>query len=194
MPITLTDNQRYFVNMLRSRLSMRVTTPAPGSSYKLVSALGDDELWEDCRLGLNYFNTAPPILTTYRFKDLYNVNLQAQQNGLDLLAPENEDSMSIFMTTVMLCCEFFAGMRLQWFEAGKHFQYNDNGISLVRDKQGKYQNVIGGNILQFLSTTLPNIRTTMAFERVHIRGQFSGMVAYPVSLTRGLRGTRLGSI
>ncbi len=193
MSINLTASQLYFVNMLRSRLSMRQSV-ATGSVYKLVSTLGDDELWEDCRLGLNYFNTAPPILTTYRFKDLYNVNLQAQQQGLDLLAPENEDSMSIFMVSIILCAEFFAGIRLQWFEAGKHFQYNDNGISLIRDKQGKYQNVIGGNILQYISTILPQIRTTLAFERVNIKGQFSGMVAFPVSLSRALRGSRLGAL
>jgi hypothetical protein len=86
---------------------------------------------------------------------------------------------------------FFSGIRLQWFEAGKHFRYNDNGISIERVKQQDYQNV-GSGILQFINAVLPGLRKTLGFHRIHILGQFSGMVSFPRSLTRGLRGTRLG--
>jgi len=168
------------------------TQAAAGSSYKLDARLGDEELWEDLRLGLNYFNTSPPIFTTYAFSDLYSASSQAASDGVDIIAPENETSLSIFMTSVLMCAMFFTGLRLQWFEAGKHFRYNDNGISIERAKQADYQNIVGGAVLQYLANVLPNLRKTLALSRIHIKGQWSGMVAFPRSLTRGLRGTRLG--
>jgi hypothetical protein len=185
-----TTEQQYFIDNYRSFLSMR-ETKAAGSSYQLPSKFGDEELWEDLRLGLNMFNSTPPILTYYSFKDMYTASAQASSSGQDPMAPTAESSLSIFMTSVMMCAMFFSGMRAQWFEAGKHFRYNDNGISIERVKQQDYQNV-GTSILQYIQTVLPQIRKTMAFERISVSGQFSGMIAFPRSLTRGLRGTRLG--
>ena len=186
------DPQQFFINQLRSMISMRVL-PAAGSSYQLPARLGDEELWEDLRLGLNMFNTTPPIISTYNFSDLYAASVQSSTNGEDPFSPNAETNLSIFMTTVLMCAMFFTGLRLQWFEAGKHFRYNDNGISIERVKQPDYQNVVGANILQYISAVLPLIRKTIAFERVHIKGQFSSTISFPRSLTRGLRGTRLGS-
>jgi hypothetical protein len=188
---TYSEAQQFFINQLRSMLSMR-EEKAAGSSFILNSKLGDDELWEDLRLGLNMFNTTPPIFTRYTFNDLYISSAQAEAEGNNPFSPTTESSLAIFMTTVMMCSMFFTGLRLQWFEAGKHFRYNDNGITIERVKQPDYQNVVGSNILAYISTTLPLIRKSLALTNFHIKGQFSGLIAFPRSLTRGLRGTRLG--
>jgi hypothetical protein len=177
----LTTEQQFFVDLLRSRLSMR-TQLASGSNFRLPGQLSNDELWEDFRMGLNFFNTFPPIVTTYTTSDLY----------AGAANPTDETTSSVLSTSVMLCAEFFVGIRLQWFEAGVHFEYNDNGISLMRKKQQDYAAIQNGSILSFINATLPVLRKTLAFERVHPKGQFSGQVGFPRSLTRGLRGTRLG--
>ncbi len=189
---TFTVEQEFFIDQLRSMLSMRVVAAA-GSSYKLNARLGDEELWEDLRMGLNFFNTYPPIVTTFNFKDLYNASAQEAASGGDPLAPTLETTLSILITPVLTCAMFFSGLRLQWFEAGKHFNFNDNGISIERKKQQDYASIVGGSILQYLNTTLKMIRSTLGFQRLHPKGQFSGQVSYARSLTRGLRGTRLGS-
>jgi len=168
-------------------------TKASGSAFILSAKLGDDELWEDLRLGLNMFNSTPPIVTTFSFADLYSASASAALSGEDPNAPALEDTVSIYTTAVMMCAQFFSGIRLQWFEAGKHFRYNDNGISIERVKQADYQNIISSQILQFITAVLPLIRKTMAFEQFSAKGQFSGTIAFPRSLTRGLRGTRLGA-
>jgi hypothetical protein len=183
--------QQWFIDKYRSFFSMR-TQMAAGSSFKLNARLGDEELWEDLRLGLNFFNSYPPITTTYSFKDLYDASAQATTQGVDPLAPESETALSIYMTSVFMCAMFMTGTRLQWFEAGKHFRYNDNGISIERVKQADYQNVVGSSVLQYITGVLPILRKTLGFDRIHVKGQFSGIVAFPRSLTRGLRGTRLG--
>ncbi|MFA5724151.1 MAG: hypothetical protein WC979_07895 [Candidatus Pacearchaeota archaeon] len=190
--MALSIEQQYLVNLLRSMLSMRVTA-ASGSAFQLPSKLSDVELWEDVRLGLNMFNTTPPIITMYSSKDLYDASSIATASNGDPLSPETETLASIFNTSVMMCAMFFTGLRLQWFEAGKHFRYNDNGITLERVKQQDYQN-IGTGILQYISTTLPAVRKTLGFKRIGIKGQWSGTISMPRSLTRGLRGTRLGNL
>lgn len=182
--------QKFFINQLRSQLSMRIT-PDTGSAFQLPSKLGDMELWEDLRNGLSFFNTYPPIITTYSFNDLYSASSQATTEGGDPFAPENENTLSILMSATINCAMFYSGLRLQWFEAGKHFRYNDNGISIERAKQADYQN-IGSSILTWMNTVLPLLRKTIALERVHPKGLWSGMVSMPRSLTKGLRGTRLG--
>lgn len=181
MSYQLSTEQTFFVDLLRSRLSMR-TQIASGSSFRLPAQLGNDELWEDYRMGLNFFNTYPPIITTYSSVDLY----------AGAANPTLETNESVLSTAVMVCAEFFAGIRLQWFEAGVHFEYSDNGISLMRKKQQDYAAIVNGSIMQFINITLPVLRKTLAFDRVHPKGQFSGMIGFPRSLTRGLRGTRIG--
>jgi len=188
--MALSIEQQYLVDLLRSQISMRLTA-ASGSSYVLPAKLGDAELWEDVRLGLNMFNTTHPIITTYSSKDLYDASAAATTNGLDPLAPENETFASVFTTCVIFCGLFFSGQRMQWFEAGKHFSYSDNGITLTRDKQQKFQSA-GAGILQYVSTMLPLVRKTLGYSRLHIRGAWSGSIGLSRSLTRGLRGTRLG--
>lgn len=179
--------QEFFINMLRGMLTMHFHTVA-GSDYSGISKLGDEELWEDLRLGINFFNSYPPVVTTYSFEDLY----KNSRNYDDPAAPEKETAESVLMTPVMMCSLFFVGMRLQFFEAGKHFEYNDNGISLSRKKQQDYASIVGSSILQYLNNQLAIIKKVTAFKSVSPMGLFSGMVSYPRSLTRGLRGTRLG--
>jgi hypothetical protein len=185
------EAQQFFINLLRSQISMRVANAA-GSSYQLMSRLGDTELWEDLRLGINMFNTYPPSTTFYAFKDIYVASQQEQAAGGDPAAPESESPLSIFLTSIMMCSMFFTMLRLQIFEAGKHFRYNDNGVSIERVKQADYGNIVAGSILQYITTVLPVQRKAIAFNSIGIKGQFSGLISFPRSLTRGLRGTRLG--
>lgn len=191
MAITLSTAQQYFVDLLRSHLSMREVN-AEGSSYKLSAILGDEELWEDFRLGLNYFNTLPPVLTVYNSTNLYATQQATTDNGGDSQAPETETLESTLITPIIMCALFYSGLRLQWFEAGKHFRYNDNGISIERAKQQDYANIVNGDILAYLNSTLLMVKKTLGFTLVKPKGLWSGMVAYPRSLSRGLRGTRSG--
>jgi hypothetical protein len=165
---------------------------AEGSSYKLSAILGDEELWEDFRLGLSYFNSLPPMVTVINSDNLYSVSKSTEEAGGDPKAPEREDLQSILITPIIMCALFFTGMRLQWFEAGKHFRYNDNGISIERVKQQDYGNIVNGDILAYLNNQLLLIKKTVAFRMVKPKGLWSGMVSMPRSLTRGLRGTRMG--
>lgn len=172
-------------------LSMR-TTAAGGSSYVLNARLGDEELWEDIRLGLNYFNVLGPALTTFSLTDIYNAQQLAADAGGDAQAPETEDINSILSTPILMCALFYSGLRLQFFEAGKHFRYNDNGISIERAKQQDYASIVNGDILAYMTNTLPSIKKAISFKRLHPLALFSGMISMPRSLTRGLRGTRAG--
>lgn len=191
MALNLSTAQQYFVDLLRSHLSMREAN-AEGSSYKLTAKLGDEELWEDFRLGLNYFNALPPILTTFNSVNLYTASQRSVDGGGEAQAPAIEDLNSILITPVIMCALFYSGLRLQWFEAGKHFRYNDNGISIERAKQQDYANIVNGDILAYLNNQLLLIKKTLGFTLVKPRGLFSGMISMPRSLTRGARGTRIG--
>lgn len=183
--------QQFYIDQLRSQLSMRLS-PASGSSFILPAKLGDEELWEDLRNGIQFFNSYPPVLTTYSFKDLYAASQTTLDSGGDPLAPESETAVSIYGSAILICAQFFTGLRLQWFEAGKHFRYNDNGISIERAKQADYQNIVGSNILTYITSTLTVLKKSIGLQNVYPKGLFSGMVSMPRSLTRGLRGTRLG--
>jgi len=193
--IVYSKEQKYFIDELRSFLTMRVM-PASGSGFELNTILGDDELFQDMRNGLNFYNTLPPYLDNFSFKMLYSANAnqeaRIEKGETDVTFPEEETFQSIFIAPILMCGSFYTGQRLQWFEAGKHFRYSDNGISIERAKQQDYANVIGSNVLAYITTTLPMIKRMAGFSRIPIKGQFSGMVGMPRSLTRGLRGTRLG--
>jgi len=191
MALILSTAQQSFVDLLRSHISMREAN-AEGSSYKLTAKLGDEELWEDFRLGLNYFNSLPPILTTFNSTNLYTASQRSSDGGGDSQAPATEDLNSILITPVIMCALFYTGLRLQWFEAGKHFRYNDNGISIERAKQQDYANIVNGDILAYLNNQLLAVKKVVGFTLVKPKGLFSGMISMPRSLTRGLRGVRSG--
>jgi len=191
--MAFTEAQEFFIGQLRGMLTMHFSDDSSGyavagSDYGGISKLGDEELWQDLRLGINYFNSYPPVLTTYSFANLYANNA----NYSDPTAPESETMESALMTPVLMASLFFVGMRLQFFEAGKHFEYNDNGISISRKKQADYASIVGGSILQYLNQQMALLKKVLAFKSVNPMGLFSGMVSFPRSLTRGLRGTRIG--
>lgn len=189
--VDLQDHQQFFVNMYRSFLSMRLTA-AEGSSYILDARLSDIELWEDLRLGINLFNSWPPSFTFLRFIDLYTPFKNAADNGQDILSGESTDLNSQMLSPIYMCSLFWTGVRLQWFEAGKHFEYNDNGISIMRKKQADYANIVGGSILAYLNAQLSLVKRSFKMQLIKPKGLFSGSIGFPRSLTRGLRGTRLG--
>ena len=190
MPFT--EEQQFFINKLRSQLSMRYAAAA-GSSYILPSKLGDEELWEDLLSGVSTFNMWPPNFTAVTLRDVYQASAQLEAQGGDPLVPTMESGRSFLLSSIMMCAMFHVGIRLQWFEAGKHFIYNDNGISIQRTKQQDYAGIVGGSILQFMNTQLNNIKIVFGLSSVSPKGQFSGLISMPRSLTRGARGTRLGS-
>jgi len=189
---TFTDEQQFFITRIRSMLSMRYA-PAAGSSFQLPSKLGDEEIWEDLLSGLNMFNIWPPNITSVTLRDIYNAYDQNKQNGGDPLAPTVDVGWSAVFGAIELCAVFYVGIRLQWFEAAKHFRYNDNGISIERVKQQDYANIVNGSVLQFLTGQMTNLKISLGLSMTQMKGQFSGMISFPRSLTRGLRGTRLGS-
>lgn len=187
--MNLSSAQQYFVNLVRSQVSMR-TTAAGGSSYTVSSRLGDEEIWEDVRLGLNYFNTLGPALTTFSLQDIYNQQQATVTAGGEEAAPETEDINSILITPIVMCALFYTGIRLQFFEAHKHFRYNDNGISIERVKQQDYANIVNGDILSYLTNVLPGIKKAISFRRLNPLHLFSGGISMPRSLVRSLRGVR----
>ena len=181
------------VNQYRQFLSMNVV-PLSGSAYNNASGskLADEELWQDFRMGLQMFNASAPFMTVLSTNDLYNASAQASSSGLDPNAPENEDFSSILIQAVEMCALFFTLVRLQVFEAGKHFRFSDNGISIERVKQADYAAIAGGSVIQYITTVLPTLKKTLGMTTLRAIGNFSGLISFPRSLTRGLRGTRLG--
>jgi len=150
---------------------MRVQN-APGSVFKMPDQLGDAELREDWYRGLSFFNSYPPITFGFSFAQL-------------------QDIPDVLVDPIWLCAEFHSSQRLQWFEAGVHFQYSDNGIVLTRDRQAKFAAANQGT-LNWISTTLKPTKMAYQMGTLTIAGQFSSVISFPRSLTRGLRGTRLG--
>ena len=73
------------------------------------------------------------------------------------------------------------------YEAGKHFIYNDNGISLTRDRSAKYAGIFGP-LMQMYITNLKSMRVKYALDHVNVRGMFSSTTGFPRSLSRALRG------
>ena len=141
--MALKEEQNFFVEMYRQFLSMRIT-PVAGSTYVLTAErLGTEELWDDLRLGINLFNSWPPSYTYFRYIDMYAPFKTAKDNGEDIITGEATNLSAQMLSPILMCSLFWTGVRLQWFEAGKHFEYNDNGISLMRKKQMDYANEIG---------------------------------------------------
>jgi hypothetical protein len=191
--MNLTTAQQFMVDQYRQFLSMNVM-PLSGSAYNNASGskLADEELWQDFRMGLQMFNASAPFMTVLSTNDLYNASAQASSSGLDPNAPENEDFSSILIQAIEMCALFFTLVRLQVFEAGKHFRFSDNGISIERVKQADYAAIAGGSVIQYITTVLPTLKKTLGMTTLRAIGNFSGLISFPRSLTRGLRGTRLG--
>ncbi|KKL74471.1 hypothetical protein LCGC14_2064570 [marine sediment metagenome] len=124
----------------------------------------DREILDFLQDSLNWWNSHPPGLTFHNF--------------LGIPAPY----YSIIEKGAVITGLTALGV----YEAGKHFIYNDNGISLTRDRSAKYAGIFG-TLMQSYITSLKSMRTTYALDNVNIRGMFSSTTGFP-SLSRALRG------
>ena len=129
--------------------------------------MNDHELYLCLYEGLSFFNSYPPYQTKYTLENY----------------PETVEGI------LFLCATLFFLIGIEIFEVGKHFQYNDHGLSLIRDKSGKYSAILG-QINSMLSQILPNMKKQIALSSIRMRGQFSSTSGMPRSLERALRGTR----
>lgn len=125
----------------------------------------DREILDFLQDSLNWWNAFPPAITFHSFMALptpyYSIVEEgAVINGLKALGI---------------------------YEAGKHFIYNDNGISLTRDRSAKYAGIFGP-LMQAYVTNLKAMRTKYALDNISIRGMFSSTTGFPRSLSRALRG------
>jgi len=125
----------------------------------------DRELLDYLQDSLNWWNAHPPAITFHSFIGIPTpyyaiVEEGAVINGLKALGI---------------------------YEAGKHFIYSDNGISLTRDRSAKYT-AIFNPLIQHYVARLKEMRVKYALDHVNIRGLFSSTTGFPRSLSRALRG------
>ncbi len=125
----------------------------------------DREILDYLQSSLNWWNAYPPALTFHNFTSLPGPYFSIVEEGAVIKALE----------------------ALGIFEAGKHFMYNDNGISLTRDRSAKYQAIWNGLLSGYVQH-LKSMRTKYALDNVTIKGVFSSTTGFPRSLSRALRG------
>lgn len=113
------------------------------------------------------FNVAPPVFSPFTFKSLPEQYYSCVANGLAI----------------------YALVGLQVLEAGKHFSYSDHGITLARDRSGKYQAAANALITMYVQQR-EKIKKIYGFERIGPHGLFSSTSGFPINLTRVLRGVR----
>lgn len=145
---------------VRSMLNMHTDSSGFQNKFKRSR-----ELLDYLQESLNWWNAYPPAVTFHSFTDLSTAYYGIIEEGAVIKALQ----------------------ALGIYEAGKHFQYNDNGISLMRDRSAKYQ-AIWGPLLQHYVATLKQARTKYAFDALNARGMFSSTTGFPRSLSRALRG------
>jgi len=125
----------------------------------------DREILDYLQDGMNWWNSHPPGLTFHNFYSIPRPYFSIIERGAVI-----------------------AGLTaLGVYEAGKHFIYNDNGISLTRDRSAKYAGIFSA-LMQAYATNLKAMRTTYALDNVGIKGMFSSTTGFPRSLSRALRG------
>lgn len=152
------------VMLERVRSQMYMHQDMAGFSNKFPR---DRELLDHLQTGLNWWNAHPPAITFHSFLDVPQPYYAIIEEGAVINAL----------------------VALGVFEAGKHFIYNDNGISLTRDRSGKYQ-AIFGQLMSSYSVHLKAMRTKYALDHVNARGLFSSTTGFPRSLSRALRGVQ----
>jgi len=126
----------------------------------------DREILDYLQDSLNWWNSYPPAIT---FHDFYGIPTPYY---------------SIIEKGAVITGLTALGI----YESGKHFIYNDNGISLTRDRSGKYAGIFAP-LMQSYITNLKVMRTKYALDHVGIKGMFSSTTGFPRSLSRALRGT-----
>lgn len=125
----------------------------------------DREILDFLQDSLNWWNAYPPALTFHGFYDIPSPYYSIIEKGAVITG----------LTALGV------------YEAGKHFIYNDNGISLTRDRSAKYSGIFGP-LMQQYTANLKTMRTKYALDNVNIRGMFSSTTGFPRSLSRALRG------
>jgi hypothetical protein len=123
------------------------------------------ELLDHLQTSLNWWNAYPPAITFHSFLDVPQPYYSIIEEGAVINAL----------------------VAIGVFEAGKHFIYNDNGISLTRDRSGKYQAIFNQLMTSYIQN-LKAMRTKYALDHVIARGLFSSTTGFPRSLSRALRG------
>jgi len=126
----------------------------------------DREVLDYLQESLNWWNAHPPALTFHSFIDIPQPYYAIVEEGALIKALQ----------------------AIGIYEAGKHFIYNDNGISLTRDRSAKYQ-AVWTLLLQNYAQSLKAMRTKYALDNINMLGIFSSTTGYPRSLSRALRGT-----
>lgn len=127
----------------------------------------DREVLDYLQISLNWWNAFPPAITWHTFLDLPAPYQSIVEEGAVIKALE----------------------ALGIYEAGKHFMYNDNGISIVRDRSAKYQAIWNGLLTNY-AQNLKAMRTKYALDHVTVLGIFSSTTGFPRSLSRALRGVQ----
>ena len=127
----------------------------------------DRELLDFLQISLNWWNAHPPGLTFHNFLSLPSPYQSIVEEGAVIKGLE----------------------ALGIFEAGKHFMYNDNGISITRDRSAKYQAIWNGLLANY-SQHLKQMRTTYALDHFTAKALFSSTTGFPRSLSRALRGVQ----
>ena len=148
------------LDAMRSKLFMQLDAGGYKNKY-----LSNREMLDFLQNGLDWFNAEPPLVTSFNFKTL----------------PQP------YYRVVELGGIIHALIGLEILEAGKHFSYSDNGISITRDRSGKYLSIYQSLTSSYLEE-LKRIKQMYAFNNVGMRGMFSSTVGYPRSLSRALRG------
>jgi len=148
------------LDAMRSKLYMHLDAGGYRNKY-----LSNREMLDFLQNGLDWFNAEPPLVTAFSF-----VSLPQQ-----------------YYRVVELGAIIHALIGLEILEAGKHFSYNDNGISITRDRSGKYLSIYQ-SLIQAYSEELRKIKQMYAFNNFGMRGLFSSTVGFPRSLSRALRG------
>lgn len=127
----------------------------------------DREIVDLMQNSLDWINAHPPAFTDFNF----------------ITIPRSIFGHLLEMGTVILALQ-----SLGVFEAGKHFTYSDNGISIGRDRSGKYLSLYS-SILQNYANLLKITKMKYALDHVGLHGMFSSTTGFPRSLSRALRGT-----
>ncbi|GAG74980.1 unnamed protein product, partial [marine sediment metagenome] len=153
------------INRFRTYLMM--WTSRYESVFASTNNLADFEIYTALYEGLMFFNLYPPYQTDFTLDDL-PVDIEG---------------------TLFLCASLYALIGMEFFEIGQHFQYNDHGLSLIRDKSGRYAALLG-QITAMVSQQLPLMKKMIGMSSIRVRGMFSGTSSMPRNLERALRGTR----
>jgi hypothetical protein len=125
----------------------------------------DREVLDFLQDSLNWWNAYPPAITFHSFIDVPQPYYSIIEKGAVITG----------LTALGI------------YEAGKHFIYNDNGISLTRDRSAKYSGIFSA-LMQSYIINLKAMRTKYALDHVNMRGMFSSTTGFPRSLSRALRG------